>query len=102
MIVELLGVGRENRKTTEELLSVLRISRRAFFSALKEERRQGHFIISDKADGGGYWLWSGNYDELKRYDAMQRSGAIDVLVTLKPVYKKLQEGKKGNGKTQNE
>lgn len=91
MITELLGRGRENRKTTEELLSVLQIDRRAFFSVLKEERRAGNIIISDKADGGGYWLWSGNYDELKRYDKMQRGGALDVLVTLKPVHKILKE-----------
>ena len=103
MITELLGVGRENRKTTEELLSALQIDRRSFFSALKEERRNGNFILSDKTDGGGYWLWSGDYDELKRYDKMQRSGALDILVTLKPVYRKLKE-KEGadNGKTKNE
>lgn len=102
MIVELLGKGRENRKTTEELLSALNIDRRLFFSVLKEERRAGNFIISDKTDGGGYWLWSGDYDELKRYDKMQRSGALDILVTLKPVYRKLKEKEKegnGNGET---
>ena len=102
MITELLGVGRENRKTTEELLSALQIDRRSFFSALKEERRNGNFILSDKTDGGGYWLWSGDYDELKRYDKMQRSGALDILVTLKPVYRKLKEAEKegkDNGET---
>lgn len=91
MITELLGIGRENRKTVEELLSALRVDKRTFYSVLKEERRQGNVIISDKTDGGGYWLWSGDIAELKRYDKMQRGGALDILVTLKPVHRILKE-----------
>lgn len=100
MITELLGVGRENRKSAEELLSVLKVDKRTFYSVLKEERRQGNVIISDKTDGGGYWLWSGNLDELKRYDKMQRSGALDILVTLKPVHKILKEHEEGKNEAE--
>lgn len=100
MIVELLQEGRENKKTTQELLSLLRISKREFYSALRRERREGHFIISEKENGGGYWLWNGDYSELQRYDKMQRSGAIDTLQTLKPVYKELKKYRESieNGK----
>ena len=95
MIFELLEPGRENRKTAEELLSILNIEKREFYSELRKERRQGHFILSDKRNGG-YWIWNGeNYSELKAYYKQTRSGAIDTLVTLQPIYKKLKKMKEG-------
>lgn len=96
MIFELLETGRENRKTAEELLKILNVEKREFYSELRKERRQGHFILSDKSEGGGYWLWNGSdYSELKAYYKTARSGAIDTLVTLQPVYKKLKKMKEG-------
>lgn len=96
MIVEMLSKGREKKKTMDELLSALNVNKREFYSALRRERREGHLIMSEKEDGGGYWLWSGDLNELKRYDKMQRSGALDTLQTLKPVYKEIKkhEGEK--------
>lgn len=90
MIAELLSTGRENKRSAEELLSVLGIEKRDFYQALRTERRNGHFILSEKDNSGGYWLWDGkDLGELKRYYQMQRSGAIDTLATLKPVYREL-------------
>ena len=48
MIVEMLSKGRENKKTMDELLSALNVNKREFYSALRKERREGHFIMSEK------------------------------------------------------
>ena len=94
MIYELLSEGKENKRTRQELLRALDIPWRVFQDILRRERREGHIILSTKEDGGGYWIWDGeNIEELRRYDAMQRSGAIDTLTTLKPIYKILKENK---------
>ena len=94
MIVELLSEGKENKKDSESLMKVLGIrNKRDFYTILRNERRAGHLIISDK-ESGGYWLWDGkDYNELNSYYKMQRSGAIDTLVTLKPVYRILKDRK---------
>lgn len=90
MISEHLLKGRENKRSIEELLSILKIERRDFYTALRNERRNGLFILSEKDDGGGYWLWDGeDIGELRRYYIMQRKGAVDTLATLKPIYREL-------------
>ena len=96
MIVELLKPGRENITSTDELLEVLQIRPRNLYKAIREERRAGAAILSTKENGGGYWLWDGkNYKELEQYYKMQRSMAIDILATLKPVRKRLKAHEKG-------
>lgn len=92
MIAERLEHSEARKKTTEQLLTELHISRRDLFAAIRKERREGELILSDKA-GGGYWLWSGNIGELQRYYKMQRAGALDMLKTLKPVSRILRKEK---------
>ena len=92
MIYELLSEGKENKRTRSELIKALDIPWRDFQTVLRRERREGHIILSTKDEGGGYWLWDGkDIEELKRYDSMQRSGAIDTLVTLKPIHQIIKE-----------
>lgn len=93
MIYEILGEGSENKKSRSELIKALDIEARDFHDILRKERRDGNIIISTKEKGGGYWLWNGDYSELERYYKMQRSGAIDILVTLKPIQKILKKHK---------
>ena len=92
MITELLKEGRENAVPAEDLMMILNITPRKLFEQIRAERRDGSLILSTKDNGGGYWLWDGsNFKELEQYYKMQRSGAVDVLATLKPVYKILKE-----------
>ena len=91
MINELLVKGKENKRTMAELISLLGVTRREFQDILRAERRDGHLIMSCKENGGGYWLWGGDYAELERYYNMQRTGAIDILETLKPVKEQLRQ-----------
>ena len=87
MIFELLTEGKANKRTRGELLERLNIPMREFHNVLRKERREGHLIMSTKENGGGYWLWDGeDIGELERYYFMQRSGAVDTLETLKPIY----------------
>ena len=95
MIYELLLEGKENKRSTQELIDKLNIDKRAFYNILRQERREGRIILSTKENGGGYWLWNGeDIQELKRYYKMHKSGAIDILSTLKPVYAILKEHNK--------
>ena len=93
-----MGKGEKNKVSTEELLNVLNITRRELYSAIRNERRAGELILTDKAEGG-YWLWDGeNLPELERFEKMQRAGALDVLTTLMKVHEIIQERKAENGK----
>lgn len=94
MIAELLSAGEQNKKTTKELLDVLKIDKREFYSTLQKERRSGNFILSTKEHGGGYWKWNGDIDELKRFYNMQRSEALSILKTLKPVREEIKKQEK--------
>ena len=92
MIEELLSEGEQNKKTTKDLLDALKVGKREFFAMLQRERRSGHFILSTKQNGGGYWKWNGHdIDELKRYDKMQRSEALSMLKTLKPIHDEIRK-----------
>lgn len=53
MIYELLNVGADNAKTTQELADVLGIDARDVRKAVRNERLQGVPICSDKS---GYYL----------------------------------------------
>lgn len=92
MIAELLNVGKKNKKDAESLIKVLGLkTKREFYTILRNERREGKLIISDK-ENGGYWLWDGkDFGELKSYYWMQRKGALDVLSTLKPIHEILKK-----------
>lgn len=95
MIHEILGIGKENLRTTDEILEELQILPRKFYEELRNERREGFVILSQKDERGGYWLWDGqNVKELENYYNMQRGGAVDVLATLEPIRRLLKEAEK--------
>ena len=67
MVQELLKHGKENIKTTDELIRVLKLNdSRELQWIVQKERQDGAVILSTCGNGGGYYL-PGNEQELKEF-----------------------------------
>ena len=65
MIKEILGSGKENIKTTKQLMSELKINNsRELIAIVNQERKDGAVILSTCGNNGGYYLPSED-DETK-------------------------------------
>lgn len=92
MIHERLFEGKARRKSTAQLRAETGLSVREIRAAIREERRQGHFILTEKRGAGGYWLWDGNdLEELKTFAASHQAAALDLLRTMGPFLLKLDQ-----------
>lgn len=67
MINEILLTGEENATRSQELCSMLRISRRELTATVERERREGHPICASvNPQRPGYYL-AANKGEMRRY-----------------------------------
>lgn len=79
MVIEQLqqqqAYGEAKRVSTKELMRTLHVSRRDLFRLIQFERKQGAPILSQKKNGGGYFLPLNKYDLQLCTGRLLREGA---------------------------
>lgn len=94
-IYDLLDLGKENKKTTRELMQLTNLDERALREAVRRERIAGKLIVSTKDSGGGYYIPK-NPGELSEFLATMEKEAKSIFVMMKTARK---EVRKENGKS---
>lgn len=99
MVVELLDKGRENAKTTEELVRACNFTnKRDLTLQIAKEREAGAVICSTTSGEGGYYL-PDNPKELRAFINSMDNRAINIFRAVKSAKKMLKElESKNNGK----
>ena len=99
MVVELLDKGRENAKTTEELVRACNFTnKRDLTLQIAKEREAGAVICSTTSGEGGYYL-PDNSKELRAFINSMDNRAINIFRAVKSAKKMLKElESKNNGK----
>lgn len=99
-VAHVLGTGKKNRITSEELCSCLDINRRTLQKLVNEDRRAGAWIISFSDEIGGYCLAESQEEyesfcqwlikkqlgsvkffrkQIKDYDVSQQSSILELI-----------------------
>lgn len=91
MIAEVLGTGKENAKTSEELVRYFGFNTvRELQEVVAKERAAGAVILSTCSGAGGYYLPS-DKTEIKEFCRTLENRATNTLVALRSAKKKLNE-----------
>lgn len=98
MIYELLGTGKENAKTTEELMKVCGFKhKRDLMYQIARERESGCLICSVTSGSGGFYI-PDSIEELREFVCSMESRGKSIFRVLKTARAKLKEAeKKDNG-----
>ena len=91
MVAELLGRGKENARTSEELIKVCGfMSRRDLQNQIAKERDEGKIILSTTTGRGGYYL-PADREEIQHFIDSMESRAMNTLKAVKHARKLLNE-----------
>lgn len=99
MVEELLNRGKENARTTEELVRACGFSnKRDLTLQIAKEREAGAIICSSTVGRGGYYL-PDSEEELRAFINSMNNRAISIFKAVKSAKKMLKElESKNNGK----
>lgn len=81
-IVDLLNTGKEKAIPREQLQKALGLNERELYKKIERERREGKLILSQKENGGGYYLPSNNQEKSEYLHTAMN----DIISNLKTYY----------------
>lgn len=92
-ILELLGEGEENAKTTKELAEYYGRTARSITAEIHRLRAKGEVILSNNTDGiNGYYLPS-NAEEVQRFVRSMHSRMKNIKIATLSAEKYISEGR---------
>ena len=96
MIYELLDIGKENAKSSKELIDTLNFDNaRELRKQVARERLNGYLILSNRSSGGGYYKPSNDL-EIKEFITTLENEAYSVLKIAHKARKQLGKSERGH------
>ena len=94
-IYDLLELGKENKKSTRDLMKITGLDERTLRDVVRRERLAGKLIVSTKESGGGYYIPK-NAGELKEFLDTMTKEARSIFVMMREARK---VARRENGKS---